>query len=161
MLEFEEVEDAATDLATSAALLRCVSDEPFLSLDDVSSTLALPAGEGLLDAMPLDADVNRALAANLRWSPPGCDAAERAGAAAALACALHALRTDGDGDCLLHACALSLWGAHDRAHTLRQRIALALTEPDVAAEFERLWLCLLYTSPSPRDKRQSRMPSSA
>ena len=25
----------------------------------------------------------------------------------------------------------------------------------------RLWLCLLYTSPSPRDKRQSRMPSSA
>ena len=25
----------------------------------------------------------------------------------------------------------------------------------------RLWYCLLYTSPSPRDKRQSRMPSSA
>ena len=24
-----------------------------------------------------------------------------------------------------------------------------------------LWNCLLYTSPSPRDKRQSRMPSSA
>ena len=23
------------------------------------------------------------------------------------------------------------------------------------------WACLLYTSPSPRDKRQSRMPSSA
>ena len=23
------------------------------------------------------------------------------------------------------------------------------------------WVCLLYTSPSPRDKRQSRMPSSA
>ena len=28
--------------------------------------------------------------------------------------------------------------------------------------FDRLFnLCLLYTSPSPRDKRQSRMPSSA
>ena len=26
---------------------------------------------------------------------------------------------------------------------------------------ERNWSCLLYTSPSPRDKRQSRMPSSA
>ena len=26
---------------------------------------------------------------------------------------------------------------------------------------KRLWNCLLYTSPSPRDKRQSRMPSSA
>ena len=25
----------------------------------------------------------------------------------------------------------------------------------------KLWDCLLYTSPSPRDKRQSRMPSSA
>ena len=25
----------------------------------------------------------------------------------------------------------------------------------------RRWACLLYTSPSPRDKRQSRMPSSA
>ena len=30
---------------------------------------------------------------------------------------------------------------------------------DVA--FIRAWTCLLYTSPSPRDKRQSRMPSSA
>ena len=29
------------------------------------------------------------------------------------------------------------------------------TEPTLA------WSCLLYTSPSPRDKRQSRMPSSA
>ena len=28
-------------------------------------------------------------------------------------------------------------------------------------EFETLVHCLLYTSPSPRDKRQSRMPSSA
>ena len=26
---------------------------------------------------------------------------------------------------------------------------------------DRSWVCLLYTSPSPRDKRQSRMPSSA
>ena len=26
---------------------------------------------------------------------------------------------------------------------------------------DRLYTCLLYTSPSPRDKRQSRMPSSA
>ena len=33
------------------------------------------------------------------------------------------------------------------------------------ARWDRLrqqgWICLLYTSPSPRDKRQSRMPSSA
>ena len=36
-------------------------------------------------------------------------------------------------------------------------IMTAHLEPDVAY----LWVCLLYTSPSPRDKRQSRMPSSA
>ena len=29
------------------------------------------------------------------------------------------------------------------------------------ASLARFWRCLLYTSPSPRDKRQSRMPSSA
>ena len=28
-------------------------------------------------------------------------------------------------------------------------------------DFTRNFVCLLYTSPSPRDKRQSRMPSSA
>ena len=30
-----------------------------------------------------------------------------------------------------------------------------------AADADKVWACLLYTSPSPRDKRQSRMPSSA
>ena len=30
-----------------------------------------------------------------------------------------------------------------------------------SAVFGAAWVCLLYTSPSPRDKRQSRMPSSA
>ena len=33
-----------------------------------------------------------------------------------------------------------------------------LCDPDISANFRT---CLLYTSPSPRDKRQSRMPSSA
>ena len=38
----------------------------------------------------------------------------------------------------------------------------ALPWPDEAARFCMLWMaCLLYTSPSPRDKSQSRMPSSA
>ena len=32
---------------------------------------------------------------------------------------------------------------------------------EVVAVAGLLWICLLYTSPSPRDKRQSRMPSSA
>ena len=33
--------------------------------------------------------------------------------------------------------------------------------PNIVVEINRLKGCLLYTSPSPRDKRQSRMPSSA
>ena len=37
--------------------------------------------------------------------------------------------------------------------------AAKLANPDVLAEF--LWRCLLYTSPSPRDRTRSRMPSSA
>ena len=36
-----------------------------------------------------------------------------------------------------------------------------MTTFDVYAEMTGLSACLLYTSPSPRDKRQSRMPSSA
>ena len=31
----------------------------------------------------------------------------------------------------------------------------------IIADLPMQWICLLYTSPSPRDKRQSRMPSSA
>ena len=56
-------------------------------------------------------------------------------------------------------------------HTLERQLA----DPDVASDPKRLQSiarersrleplvqdCLLYTSPSPRDKRQSRMPSSA
>ena len=34
-------------------------------------------------------------------------------------------------------------------------------DKSLSAQFEHTVGCLLYTSPSPRDKRQSRMPSSA
>ena len=34
-------------------------------------------------------------------------------------------------------------------------------EVHIKQPFEESYYCLLYTSPSPRDKRQSRMPSSA
>ena len=44
----------------------------------------------------------------------------------------------------------SLWQLHASAATRTAALQLA--------DFE---VCLLYTSPSPRDKRQSRMPSSA
>ena len=45
-----------------------------------------------------------------------------------------------------------------------QHIMEAATAADLTQAFEiagRYITCLLYTSPSPRDKRQSRMPSSA
>ena len=36
--------------------------------------------------------------------------------------------------------------------------ATIMTDPDVA---DKTYICLLYTSPSPRDRQKSRMPSSA
>ena len=43
--------------------------------------------------------------------------------------------------------------------TLGMKVLSFTSEPpSIEVEFEA---CLLYTSPSPRDKRQSRMPSSA
>ena len=38
---------------------------------------------------------------------------------------------------------------------------LTRRDTDGQPTFPEVWACLLYTSPSPRDKRQSRMPSSA
>ena len=40
-------------------------------------------------------------------------------------------------------------------------VALNTLSAGLIASLAQLGLCLLYTSPSPRDKRQSRMPSSA
>ena len=59
---------------------------------------------------------------------------------------------------------LAFWGAN-RLHTF-------LTTPDAIGEVEvdkdetvkrdtEIYTCLLYTSPSPRDRTRSRMPSSA
>ena len=42
---------------------------------------------------------------------------------------------------------------------LGRRVELNL--PQTLSKLSRMRSCLLYTSPSPRDKRQSRMPSSA
>ena len=47
---------------------------------------------------------------------------------------------------------------------LVENVTLELVDKDKdapVAEPDRVETCLLYTSPSPRDKRQSRMPSSA
>ena len=48
----------------------------------------------------------------------------------------------------------------DSPESLEQALAIAHVE-SVTAWQDTIFACLLYTSPSPRDKRQSRMPSSA
>ena len=50
---------------------------------------------------------------------------------------------------------------------VKERLAIAIKEivekngASFAFPSQSIYVCLLYTSPSPRDKRQSRMPSSA
>ena len=49
----------------------------------------------------------------------------------------------------------------DRAAKLLDRFQAVMDEVRREGSTGPVWACLLYTSPSPRDKRQSRMPSSA
>ena len=42
-----------------------------------------------------------------------------------------------------------------------QQYRLAIHEAVLASQGHDHWTCLLYTSPSPRDRQKSRMPSSA
>ena len=55
--------------------------------------------------------------------------------------------------------AAELAGMHPQ--TLRQYDRMGLVEPSRAPGRARRYSCLLYTSPSPRDRTRSRMPSSA
>ena len=50
----------------------------------------------------------------------------------------------------------------DKAPDKKKRLVESLLYDDeYTEEFARNWTCLLYTSPSPRDRTRSRMPSSA
>ena len=64
-------------------------------------------------------------------------------------CAMISLGSQADTDAAVSAArsALPMWSNSSK----EDRVAL----------LERLYACLLYTSPSPRDQRGSRMPSSA
>ena len=48
-----------------------------------------------------------------------------------------------------------------RGEVLTQEAGSLEDVDEKAREYQAIETCLLYTSPSPRDKRQSRMPSSA
>ena len=59
-----------------------------------------------------------------------------------------------------------LWENYDRwQNNFEAHKGLAVASNNIASDtykaVQHFHLCLLYTSPSPRDKRQSRMPSSA
>ena len=86
------------------------------------STYLLPADPEARARFPLAAEImaDRGLfdAASGRsafsWAPPGYVGTEPEVAALCRSTELCALRTDGDGNCLLHAAALAAWGVHDR-----------------------------------------------
>ena len=50
---------------------------------------------------------------------------------------------------------------HGQTNCVREEHSMELQAQMVIRVLDELGVCLLYTSPSPRDKRQSRMPSSA
>ena len=49
------------------------------------------------------------------------------------------LATSGDGNCLLHAASLAMWGIHDRLLTLRQALQETLTDSPMAGSLRRRW----------------------
>ena len=54
-----------------------------------------------------------------------------------------------------------LWYKHAKASYEKWGAPIHLQLAFVKKESDFNWLCLLYTSPSPRDRQKSRMPSSA
>lgn len=51
--------------------------------------------------------------------------------------------------------------ASDRLSAFDRNLCAVPGKGQVLTETARFWFCLLYTSPSPRDRTRSRMPSSA
>ena len=56
---------------------------------------------------------------------------------------------------------VSIFNEYDKAKEVTQERMYLETMEKVLADIEKVIICLLYTSPSPRDATLSRMPSSA
>lgn len=52
---------------------------------------------------------------------------------------LFPLQTVGDGNCLLHAASLCLFGIHDRARLLRDAVATTIAQPKTQQQFRARW----------------------
>ncbi|XP_078474588.1 LOW QUALITY PROTEIN: tumor necrosis factor alpha-induced protein 3-like [Lampetra planeri] len=53
---------------------------------------------------------------------------------------LYALKTPGDGNCLVHAASLAMWAVSDSECTLRSAMHSSLCDPGLAANFRRRWM---------------------
>ncbi|GMI11519.1 hypothetical protein TrLO_g7473 [Triparma laevis f. longispina] len=52
---------------------------------------------------------------------------------------LYPMRTDGDGNCLLHSASLSMFGTHDRGNILRSLLTQLLSKSVLASTLETAW----------------------
>ncbi|CAN0266212.1 unnamed protein product, partial [Ectocarpus sp. 12 AP-2014] len=112
--------------------------EPLVPRDLAESTFKLPAVEQILrEFLPLEEAVNDLLSPQINWAPPGYKPTDRM-VRRALA-RLWAIRTDGDGDCLLHAVSLSLWGQHDRTLVLRSLVVEILLDKPSEKTLFHVW----------------------
>ena len=86
------------------------------------STFLLPSSLQALGVFPIATEIekNRDLCdpettrSVFGWVPPTLPVVGTSEWRMRMACLMRALRTDGDGNCLLHACGLAMWGVHDR-----------------------------------------------
>jgi hypothetical protein len=52
---------------------------------------------------------------------------------------LYCIKTTGDGDCLLHAISLCMWGREDKYRLLRGLLSLTVASNEVSTQFMTLW----------------------
>ncbi|CAM9281329.1 unnamed protein product [Scytosiphon promiscuus] len=106
--------------------------------DLAESTFKLPAVEKILhEFLPLEEAVNDLLSPQINWAPPGYKPSDKPVRRAMAR--LWAIRTDGDGDCLLHSVALSLWGLHDRTLVLRSLVVEVLQDRPSEKTLFKIW----------------------
>ncbi|CAM9814533.1 unnamed protein product [Discosporangium mesarthrocarpum] len=91
----------------------------------------------LKDGLPLDHEVNPLLKKQAHWAPPSYLPTDSE--VEKLGIRLDAVETDRDGNCLLHAVSLALWGGHDRTQVLRDLMVEVLNDNASRAPLEQVW----------------------
>jgi len=86
------------------------------------STFLLPSSLQALGVFPIATEIEKSRdlydpstsRSIFGWVPPSLPIEGTSEWKMRMSCLMRALRTDGDGNCLLHACGLAMWGVHDR-----------------------------------------------